>query len=303
MKEATTGLRAHALRRQPLRGRRLEPRYPITRSACRFKCRDGLPDSVLFCVSSYTRWRMRRKGAPVGTRASETGFLFAGRLQWTFAATSTFPFVPFLGTETGDFENFLPMSPSDAELIRRIADGDEQAAALLFDRFVVRLIKLVARQLSPRLARRVDPDDVVQSACRSFFRRACAGQYEVQPTDSLWQLLAAITVNKTRKTVRYHTAQKRTIEAEDSTSSGLARATVSPETLAREPTPDEAAVMREETEAMMRRRSPLHRQVLEYHLQGYSEDETSRMVRCSERTVRRALELASGDLSEQLRGA
>ena len=192
------------------------------------------------------------------------------------------------------------MSLSDEELVCRIEQGDDQAAEVLFDRFVDRLVELTARRLSPQLARRVDPEDVVQSACRSFFRRARAGEYDERTTDDLWSLLAAITVNKTRKAVRYHTAQKRSVYSEDGTTSLLLYAKIAPEFLAQGPSPEEAAMLQEETIAMMRRRSPLHRKILEYHLQGHADDETARMASCSQRTVRRALDLARDDLARRL---
>ena len=72
------------------------------------------------------------------------------------------------------------MSESSAhQLLERIREGDEQAATELFDRYVDRLIELARSRLSPKLARRLDPEDVVQSACRSFFRLARADRCEL----------------------------------------------------------------------------------------------------------------------------
>ena len=65
------------------------------------------------------------------------------------------------------------------QLLDRVHRGDEQAAEELLDRYVSRLIQLARSRLPSKLARRLDPEDVVQSACRSFFRRAGAGLYEV----------------------------------------------------------------------------------------------------------------------------
>ena len=41
---------------------------------------------------------------------------------------------------------------------------------------------------------KVDPEDVVQSAFRSFFTRQAAGQFDVASWDDLWGLLVVITV-------------------------------------------------------------------------------------------------------------
>src|SRR5205814_1905623 len=70
-----------------------------------------------------------------------------------------------------------PMPPdSSAELVARIRAGDEQAEDALFQRFTERLIAKAAARLSPKLARRVDPEDVVQSALATFFRKARDGR-------------------------------------------------------------------------------------------------------------------------------
>ena len=67
-------------------------------------------------------------------------------------------------------ENELP------DLFGRVCTGDEKAADDLFDRFVDRLTALARDRRSPKLARRVDPEDIVQSAFRSFFRNARGGR-------------------------------------------------------------------------------------------------------------------------------
>ena len=55
-------------------------------------------------------------------------------------------------------------------LLQRWRDGDEAAATEIFERYVNRLCGLARTQLSQRMQRRVEPEDIVQSAYRSFFR-------------------------------------------------------------------------------------------------------------------------------------
>ena len=99
---------------------------------------------------------------------------------------------------------------SSLELLGKWRDeGDQHAAAELFNRYVGRLIALARSKLSPALAQRFDADDVVQSACRSFFVRVRDGRLAVQPGGELWDLLAAITLRKVLGQVEHHTAQKR----------------------------------------------------------------------------------------------
>ena len=186
------------------------------------------------------------------------------------------------------------------QLLDRVHRGDERAVEELLDRYVSRLIGLARSRLPSKLARRLDPEDVVQSACRSFFRRARAGLYELGEDEELWHLLATITVNKARKAVTRHTARKRTVESEQSTPRDPRLATLSPEALAHDPSPEQAAILIEETERLMSDVSPLQRQILQLRLQGYAIAETAEQANCSQRTVHRAIERARSVLEKRL---
>lgn len=187
-------------------------------------------------------------------------------------------------------------------LLERIRHGDELAAEELLDRYADRLIALAGSRLSKKLARRLDPEDIVQSACRSFFRQARAGRYEVRDSDDLWRLLAAITVHKAVCQVRHHTAGKRALSAEESAGAGGILHAVTPEALAREPLPDDATVLVEETELMLERLSKLQRRILELSLQGLNLDAVAEQAECSERSVQRAIKLARTHLERRLFG-
>lgn len=95
------------------------------------------------------------------------------------------------------------------ELIPLLRQGDEAAAARVWQRFVPRLLGLARRTLAchPRLAGLAD--DVVQSVFASFFHRARAGRFTLQGRDDLWNLLAVMTVRKARRTILHETADKR----------------------------------------------------------------------------------------------
>ena len=54
-------------------------------------------------------------------------------------------------------------------LLERFRGGDDLAAAEIFNRYFGRLTALARSRLSPRLARRTDPEDIVLSVYRSFF--------------------------------------------------------------------------------------------------------------------------------------
>lgn len=65
----------------------------------------------------------------------------------------------------------MPNNASDAELISRVARGDQNALAELFSQHRDRLWRLVTFRMDPRLHGRVDADDVLQEAWLSAVQR------------------------------------------------------------------------------------------------------------------------------------
>ncbi|MEM8734790.1 MAG: sigma-70 family RNA polymerase sigma factor [Planctomycetota bacterium] len=189
---------------------------------------------------------------------------------------------------------------SSVELLQRWKDGDEVAAAALFDRYVNQLCGLARNRLSERMKRRVEPEDVVQSAYRSFFRNAGEDRYVLDKSGDLWKLLAAITMNKIRGQVEFHTAKKRRIYAEDSLATNRSTMGLGPTAIATEPTPEDAAAVVEELETVMKALDPLKRTVFELALQNRDESEIAASVQRSGRTVRRMLAEIRSQLEQRL---
>ncbi|MBL8870268.1 MAG: sigma-70 family RNA polymerase sigma factor [Planctomycetaceae bacterium] len=105
----------------------------------------------------------------------------------------------------------LPARSSDNALVDRFRKGDEDAALKLYYRYSERLLSLAARQTPLDLSARFDPEDIVQSVFRTFFRRVADGQYEAPEGDELWKLLLVIALNKVRNRGAYHRSQKRNV--------------------------------------------------------------------------------------------
>ena len=79
------------------------------------------------------------------------------------------------------------------DLIRRIRDRDETAAAELVAKYEAAIRRVVRIHLRDvRLRRVLDSMDVCQSVLASFFVRAALGQYELDSPDQLLGLLATI---------------------------------------------------------------------------------------------------------------
>lgn len=186
------------------------------------------------------------------------------------------------------------------DLVARFRAGDEQAAEALFHRYVRRLTALAQRRLSDRLARRVDADDIVQSAYRSFFIKARDGGFSIKESGDLWRLLVVITLNKLRRQVERNTAGKRAMNTEQSFRADTSATGLRPEAIASEPSPDEALAVVEEVQRLMEGLTPSQCQMLQLRLQGYTVDEIAAQVNRSERGVRRLLDKIKERLQEHL---
>ncbi|MCH9654821.1 MAG: hypothetical protein K0U89_13250 [Planctomycetes bacterium] len=126
------------------------------------------------------------------------------------------------------------------ELLQMYQNGQSEAAAAIFDRYVARLIALARSRIGPKLLRRVDAEDIVQSAYRSFFVHAKRDEYQLNKAGDLWRLLASITLHKLYGQFEKHTAAKRSIDYEEPTDMATATAT------APEPSAEEVVAIVEE---------------------------------------------------------
>jgi RNA polymerase sigma-70 factor (ECF subfamily) len=176
-----------------------------------------------------------------------------------------------------------------ALLLARWRQGDQRAAAELFQRYANRLIALARSRLSNRMARRVAPEDLVQSVYRCFFANSRAGRYDLERGGDLWQLLVRITLSKLGDHVRRNNRAKRSVQQEQSFGSEDSLFGIHPGALAQGPSPVEAIALSEELERLMGALEASERRVLELRLQGYNVEEIARDVGCSQRTVLRIL--------------
>lgn len=85
----------------------------------------------------------------------------------------------------------------------RFQSAEPGYEAEVVERYTLRLLELARRQLPERVRRRVDPEDVVQSVYRSFFRRLNDGQFNFDDSHDIWRLLAAITFRKSKNAVKF----------------------------------------------------------------------------------------------------
>jgi RNA polymerase sigma-70 factor (ECF subfamily) len=174
---------------------------------------------------------------------------------------------------------------SDRSLLRRLQHGQADASTELYLRYAERLLALAAAQSSPDLARRVDPEDIVQSVFRTFFRRANLGHYTVPEGEEIWKLLLVIALNKVRATGAFHRAAKRDIRR---TAGGEAfdRAVES------QPSTDEAGlgILRMVVEELLHDLPEAHRRMIELRIEGHEVNDIAATVHRSKRSVERVLQ-------------
>lgn len=189
------------------------------------------------------------------------------------------------------------------EFIEGLATGSVAAQEQFWQRYGKRLDLVTRRHFPPGLNRRLAPEDIVQSTCRSFFTRIQDGRLEVSDRDSLWGLLCAIALNKTRMKQRYHLAQRRAINREQDVQSTKSD---SGERTAAEPAsggapPDEAIIFAEQLERVMELLDATEKEILQLKLDNYTNQEIADRVSRSERTVRRVVERLQEKLATALK--
>lgn len=160
--------------------------------------------------------------------------------------------------------------------------GDQEAAGQLYARFAQRLWWLARRQIGERLQRRVDPDDILQSVFRTFFRRTAQGEYPVADTGSIWFLLVRITLRKVSKAVEREQMQKRDPNHEAYEEEGRLAS--------RNPTPDDAAALLDELEFLTARFDERDREIIGLFLDGRPNAEIASRAGLSEATIRRVVD-------------
>ena len=171
------------------------------------------------------------------------------------------------------------------ELLRAWKSGDQDAATQIFRRYQVRLHALVRSRLSKKLARRVDAEDILLSAYRSFFVGAQSGRWTPTDSDDLWPLLTTIVLRKLARQARHHKAECRSIDDERQEDSILLESLIS-----HEPTAEHAAILTDEIEQLLSDLDLTAREVFVRTLQGSDVNSIANELELHERTVRRALE-------------
>lgn len=178
----------------------------------------------------------------------------------------------------------------------RFRDGDPETVRAFWEQYGPMLHKVAAKHLADQLRRRIGPEDIVQSACRTFLRRAQGGQFQMDDAESLWRLLCAITLTKVREQARFHGRKKRGMNQEvhanpDESSAGF-------QPVAPGPSPEEQVEFAEQFEALLGGLDEEERQIVDLKLQECTHDQIAEQLGISERTVRRIVKRVQSKLAD-----
>ncbi len=177
-----------------------------------------------------------------------------------------------------------------AEWIYKLVAGDEAVVTEFYSRYAGSLERLAASRMARPLQQRAGADDILQSVCRTFFRRSREGEFEIADADDLWRLLCAITLNKVRQQARFHNQAKRrmgherSLDESDPTSGRPTR-----EVADDAATPADAAEFADALDHLLDNLNDEERQIVMLRIEDRHQDEIAREIGCSERTVRRLL--------------
>jgi RNA polymerase sigma-70 factor, ECF subfamily len=187
---------------------------------------------------------------------------------------------------------------SDHSLLKHYRRGQSDAPTHLYRRYAERLRALVARKSSSGPAAIVDPEDVVQSVFRTFFRGAAEGQYDVPEGEELWKLLLVITLNKVRALGNFHRAARRDMRR-------TVRGEAYDAAVDSESADDEVnlAVLRLVVEEVLNTLSPANRAIIELRIEGHEMAEIAMRTQRSKRTVERVVQEFCQTLNAQIRNS
>jgi DNA-directed RNA polymerase specialized sigma24 family protein len=193
--------------------------------------------------------------------------------------------------------------------VRQLEAGSQEAANQLWQRYYQELVELARKRLGSTPRRVSDEEDVALSVMRCLYDGAARGQLPALVNrQELWQLLAAITVRKVIDHQRHLTKQKRgggrvrgdsvlQIGDKDRDNTGF------DELLGDDATPEVKVIAAEEFQRLMVLLDDDRlRQIAQYKLDGFMNEEIGRRLglacRSIERKLQRIRQVWAGELGQ-----
>ena len=180
--------------------------------------------------------------------------------------------------------NIEDSSIGDATLLAlfRSCTGSEfrqDAAAKFAARYMEKLVSLIQRNIAARFQPRFDAEDVAQSVLQSWF--AGVRRRSIHPTSGteIWPLISVMALNKVRNRIRFHQAERRSVQRSED---GEVSAAEMPD-----PTTHDATEFEDMLHSIGSSLDEDGRAVLHLILEGYSVAEIAEKLQISTKTVTR----------------
>jgi RNA polymerase sigma factor (sigma-70 family) len=172
------------------------------------------------------------------------------------------------------------------QVMRRVREGSQEAAQELFDVYGPHIRRIVRRNLHKRLRPKFDSCDFVQAVWATFFADKRLGNFE--SPQALVAFLATVARNKVVEVTRQRLqTQKYDLDRERSLDGSAAWCMNA--VPARQPTPSQVAVAKEQWELLLDKLPAHQRDILVMVRQGSTNQEIADLLGINEKTVRRVL--------------
>jgi RNA polymerase sigma-70 factor, ECF subfamily len=171
---------------------------------------------------------------------------------------------------------------------------DDAFANEIFRTYSQRLLHLAMEQLAAEVQGKISPEDVVQSALKSFFRRTETFQAVQSEPDTIWGLLSIITIRKCRKWESFFRCSKRNVRREER---ALDDSSIPQADIAVEPQGTDALVATELIDLLLQHFTERQQEMILMRIQGLPIDRIADECQSSNRTVARTISRAKSILS------
>lgn len=177
------------------------------------------------------------------------------------------------------------MENESVRLVDRWRQGDDEAATLLYEQYFEKLLMTVDGQLSDRYKQQCEPEDILQSAFGTVFRRITDGDFRFDNDEDVWKLLVTVVLNKLRRRVRHMNADRRDVRRQ------VAGAGEFDDFLAQQlsgsPGTEEAATFSDLMTEIFSLLSEEEKKLLQLRMEGCSQLEIAETLDVTDRTIRR----------------
>ena len=173
-------------------------------------------------------------------------------------------------------------------------------ASEIFNRYSMRLLQLAKDRLGKDIRSKISPEDVVQSAFKSFFRGMKESPGTSGRADDLWGLLSIITIRKCKKWDAFYRCDKRAVSREIADDEVTNRSVTIKSEPSADPGPDDAMVVTELMDWLFNQFDARQMEMLLYRIEGVSVVEIANLCQSSSRTVARTIATAKQMLSEYM---